>query len=128
MSNGQHTVSAGKTSSDSGQNLALDRWSQRRLQRLNTEQGFREQRQGGQAVLSPPPPSEQQQQAPHQGGYSSAGAPYTGQESQPQAPLHAQPQPHPAQQPAYPSARTVPSGHPNAGLAIQTQPVSCCYS
>ncbi|TKX24465.1 hypothetical protein C1H76_3072 [Elsinoe australis] len=36
-----------KTSSDSGQSVALDRWSQRRLQRLNTEQGFREQRQGG---------------------------------------------------------------------------------
>ncbi|KAK0782785.1 hypothetical protein LTR59_012002, partial [Friedmanniomyces endolithicus] len=46
MSAAQHTVSAGKTSSDSGQNpLPLDRWSQRRLQRLNTEQGFREQRQ-----------------------------------------------------------------------------------
>ncbi|KAJ8606041.1 hypothetical protein MRB53_041239 [Persea americana] len=38
----------GKTSSDSGSaQTGLDRWSQRRLQRLNTEQGFREQRQGG---------------------------------------------------------------------------------
>ncbi|PNS21615.1 hypothetical protein CAC42_974 [Sphaceloma murrayae] len=39
-----------KSSSDSGQSVALDRWSQRRLQRLNTEQGFREQRQGGPPV------------------------------------------------------------------------------
>ncbi|KAK5725972.1 hypothetical protein LTR15_004162 [Elasticomyces elasticus] len=112
MSNGQHQLSAGKTSSDSGQHTALDRWSQRRLQRLNTEQGFREQRQGGQGILSPPPPSEQS------AGYNSAGVPY-GQESQPQPPLHQQPQPHPAQQPAYPSARTAPPAHPNAGSAIQ---------
>ena len=35
----------GKSSSESS-SPALDRWSQRRLQRLNTEQGFREQRQG----------------------------------------------------------------------------------
>lgn len=38
----------GKSSSDST-NSGLDRWSQRRLQRLNTEQGFREQRQGSTA-------------------------------------------------------------------------------
>ncbi|KAK0255920.1 hypothetical protein LTS09_009222 [Friedmanniomyces endolithicus] len=121
MSAAQHTVSAGKTSSDSGQNpLPLDRWSQRRLQRLNTEQGFREQRQGGQAILSPP-------SSEHSSGFNStaaaaSGGPYSGQEPQPQLPLHQPSQPHTAQQPAYPSSRTAQPAHTNAGLAIQTQP------
>ncbi|WPH03468.1 Hypothetical protein R9X50_00634800 [Acrodontium crateriforme] len=57
---GAQQASAPKTSSDSGQNSILDRWSQRRLQRLNTEQGFREQRQGGQSAGS----TDQQQQQP----------------------------------------------------------------
>lgn len=50
------SVPPGKTSSDSGQGgvAGLDRWSQRRLQRLNTEQGFREQRQGGSGGLTSP--------------------------------------------------------------------------
>ncbi|KAK0926325.1 hypothetical protein LTR57_004182 [Friedmanniomyces endolithicus] len=120
MSTAQHTVSAGKTSSDSGQNpLPLDRWSQRRLQRLNTEQGFREQRQGGQAILSPP-------SSEHSSGFNTAaaasGGPYSGQEPQPQLPLHQPSQPHTAQQPAYPSSRTAQPAHTNTGLAIQTQP------
>lgn len=108
----------GKSSSDSGQSsAALDRWSQRRLQRLNTEQGFREQRQGGQGILSPPISLGEQS------GYSSTGVPYPTQaEAAPQ--LHQQAQPHPSQQPTYHSARTGPASHPNAGLAIQTQPIS----
>ncbi|KAK4545287.1 hypothetical protein LTR36_003467 [Oleoguttula mirabilis] len=119
MSSAQHSVAPGKTSSDSGQQPGTDRWSQRRLQRLNTEQGFREQRQGGQAVLSPPPVSEQ-------GGYNSVGAQYPAQQpTQPQLPLHQQPQPHPAQQAAYQTARTAQPGLPNAGPALsQTQQIS----
>ena len=71
-----------KTSSDSGQHTALDRWSQRRLQRLNTEQGFREQRQGG---LASPPASDSS-------SFSGApvGYPHQHAQPQPQAPLHQQ--------------------------------------
>ena len=106
----------GKSSSDSGQSAALDRWSQRRLQRLNTEQGFREQRQGGQAILSPPA---------HEASFSnnSSGAPYSQAEPPPQQ-HNQQAQPHPSQQPTYQSSRTGPASHSNAGLAIQTHPVS----
>ena len=43
-----------KASSDSGASSAMDRWSQRRLQRLNTEHTFREQRQGGPQAMSSP--------------------------------------------------------------------------
>jgi hypothetical protein len=77
----------GKTSSDSGQQAALDRWSQRRLQRLNTEQGFREQRQGG-GISSPP--------ASDSSSFSSPPVGYAHQNAQPQAPasLHQQPPPH----------------------------------
>ncbi|KAF2157067.1 hypothetical protein K461DRAFT_219294 [Myriangium duriaei CBS 260.36] len=49
MSTSASTYPASAKSSDSSQSVALDRWSQRRLQRLNTEQSFREQRQGGSA-------------------------------------------------------------------------------
>lgn len=121
MSSGQYASSAGKTSSDSGQGNALDRWSQRRLQRLNTEQGFREQRQGGgQAVLSPPASTSEQ------GSYISAGASsYPAQDTQPpQPPLHQPSQPHPTQQGPYQTLRTAQAGNPNAGLPIQTQLVS----
>lgn len=107
-----------KTSSDSGQSAALDRWSQRRLQRLNTEQGFREQRQGGHGVLSP------NASISEQSGYNASGAQYPIQQ-EPQAQLHnQQAQPHPSPQPAYHSERTVQSSHPNAGLGVQTQSVS----
>jgi hypothetical protein len=108
----------GKTSSDSGQGGALDRFTQRRLQRLNTEQGFREQRQGGgQTVLSPTTSISDPS------GYNSTGPSYAAQgEQQPQ--LHQQAQPHPSQQPAYHSARTGQASHVNAGLASQSQPVS----
>lgn len=108
--------SPSKTSSDSGQSGALDRWSQRRLQRLNTEQGFREQRQGGQPLLYSPQASLSEQQ-----GFSSAALPYTSsQEPQTQI-YHQQAQPHPSQPPTYQSERT---SHTNAGPATQTQPVS----
>ena len=108
----------GKTSSDSGQGAALDRFTQRRLQRLNTEQGFREQRQGGgQTVLSPTT------SVSDPSGYNSSGPSYAVQgDQQPQ--LHQQAQPHPSQQPAYHSSRTGQSSHVNAGLASQAQPVS----
>ena len=113
----------GKTSSDSGQSTALDRWSQRRLQRLNTEQGFREQRQGGgQAggIYSP----NSQTSFGEQASYNPANLPYASQE--PQAQIHnQQAQPHPSSQPAYHSERTVQvASHPNAGLTSQAQPVS----
>ncbi|KAK5163446.1 uncharacterized protein LTR77_010628 [Saxophila tyrrhenica] len=120
----QYSTAPGKTSSDSGHSPAnLDRWSQRRLQRLNTEQGFREQRQGGaQGVLSPPGSLSEQQ------GYNNAPYPAQPQEAQPQAAYHqaSQPQPqHPSTQPStYHSSRTVPSSHTNTGLAIHTQPIS----
>ncbi len=108
----------GKTSSDSGQGAGLDRFTQRRLQRLNTEQGFREQRQGGgQTVLSPTTSLSDPS------GYNSTGSYYAAQgEQQPQ--LHQQAQPHPSQQPAYHSSRTGQASHVNAGLASQSQPVS----
>lgn len=55
----------GKSSTDSSNTqVGLDRWSQRRLQRLNTEHIFREQRQGQQQQQQAQPhPSQQQQQA-----------------------------------------------------------------
>ena len=111
----------GKTSSDSGQGAALDRFTKRQLQRLNTEQDFREQRQGrgqpGQAVLSPTASLSDPS------GYNSSGPSYAAQgEQQPQ--LHQQAQPHPSQQPAYHSSRTGQASHVNAGLASQSQPVS----
>lgn len=111
----------GKTSSDSGQGgSGLDRFTQRRLQRLNTEQGFREQRQGGgQAVLSPTTSLSDP------AGYNSSGPSYAPQgDQQPQ--LHQQAQPHPSQQPAYHSSRTGQASHAGAGLASHShsQPVS----
>lgn len=94
-----------KTSSDSGQHTALDRWSQRRLQRLNTEQGFREQRQGG---LASPPASDSS---------SFTGAPvsypHQNAQPQPQAPLHKQPH----QAPSYQA-----SSRSNASPALHSQP------
>lgn len=97
-----------KTSSDSGQHTALDRWSQRRLQRLNTEQGFREQRQGG---LASPPASDSS-------SFSGAPVGYAHQHAQPQpqASLHQQPQPHHQQQPYQASSRS------NASPALHSQP------
>ncbi|KAK3716970.1 hypothetical protein LTR37_006025 [Vermiconidia calcicola] len=120
----QQPYTPGKTSSDSGRSAAaLDRWSQRRLQRLNTEQGFREQRQGGQGILSPSTSMSDQS------GYNSTGVPYASQqEPQPQQYQQAQPQPqHPSQQPTYQSSRTVQASHqPNAGLGLgaHSHPVS----
>jgi hypothetical protein len=99
---------AGKVSSDSGQHTALDRWSQRRLQRLNTEQGFREQRQGG---LASPPASDSSSFTGAPVGYQHQNA-----QPQPQAPLHSQPQPH---HQAYQA-----SSRSNATPALHSQPVS----
>jgi hypothetical protein len=101
-----------KTSSDSGQHTALDRWSQRRLQRLNTEQGFREQRQGG---LASPPASDSSSFTGAPVGY-----PHQNAQPQPQAPLHQQPQPH--HQAAYQASRS------NASPALHSQPVSSSRS
>ena len=98
-----------KTSSDSGQHTALDRWSQRRLQRLNTEQGFREQRQGG---LASPPASDSS-------SFSGApvGYPHQHAQPQPQASLHQQqPPPHHQQQSYQASSRS------NASPALHSQP------
>ncbi|KAF7195340.1 hypothetical protein HII31_03232 [Pseudocercospora fuligena] len=114
----------GKTSSDSGQQPALDRWSQRRLQRLNTEHVFREQRQGGQGVLSPPPTgasNEQAYQLGHQNTACASSNQYPNASAQPHQSLHHQPQPHPAQQGGYQASRTAPANpSSNAGLALQT--------
>jgi hypothetical protein len=104
----------GKTSSDSGQQAALDRWSQRRLQRLNTEQGFREQRQGG-SIASPP--------ASDTSSFSSPPVGYPHQNAQPQsqASLHQQPPPH--HQGSYQA-----NSRSNAAPAIHSQPVSTARS
>ena len=120
----QHNTVDRKTSSDSGPQVTLDRWSQRRLQRLNTEQGFREQRQGGHGVLSPPlnQGSSISSGSSEQTAYNT-GAQYSNQDAQPQQPLHhQQSQPHPAQQSSvgYQASRTAPANLPNVGLAIQT--------
>lgn len=103
-----------KTSSDSGQNTALDRWSQRRLQRLNTEQGFREQRQGGGQVLSPP--------ASDSSSYNpSSNAYFPGQDAQPQSSLHQQAQP---QHSSYQAGRSNPSTSQHAAAQLHSQPVN----
>ncbi|WPA99686.1 uncharacterized protein RHO25_004304 [Cercospora beticola] len=111
----------GKTSSDSGNTpAALDRWSQRRLQRLNTEQGFREQRQGGQSVLSPPATAHSHEHQPYiqqPGGLSHYGT----SDAQPPQSLH---QPQQQQQGAYQTSRSGSVTAPNVGLAIQTPSTS----
>nr|OQO17706.1 hypothetical protein B0A51_16236 [Rachicladosporium sp. CCFEE 5018] len=115
--------SGGKTSSDSGQNATLDRFTQRRLQRLNTEAGFREQRQGGPQVLSPPASDSSSSY-----NASNAGA-YPATDAQPQPPLHQQPQPHPAaQQSAYGPARSNPVTHNAAQASQPQQPVTSASS
>ncbi|OQN96220.1 hypothetical protein B0A48_17727, partial [Cryoendolithus antarcticus] len=115
--------SGGKTSSDSGQNATLDRFTQRRLQRLNTEAGFREQRQGGPQVLSPPASDSSSSY-----NASNAGA-YPATDAQPQPPLHQQPQPHPpAQQSAYGTARSNPVTHNAAQASQPQQPVTSASS
>ncbi|KYG39844.1 hypothetical protein M433DRAFT_297493, partial [Acidomyces richmondensis BFW] len=112
----------GKTSSDSGQGgvAGLDRWSQRRLQRLNTEQGFREQRQGSGAAIASPhiggssaEPgsiyhhniSQQQQQQQH----ASASSSYAT-DHHPTQPPHQPQQQHPAPaSSAYQNTRSTPT-------------------
>ncbi|GIZ46680.1 hypothetical protein CKM354_000979800 [Cercospora kikuchii] len=100
----------GKTSSDSGNTpAALDRWSQRRLQRLNTEQGFREQRQGGQSVLSPPATAHSHEHQPYiqqPGGLSHYGT----SDAQPPQSLH---QPQQQHQGAYQTSRSGSVTAPN---------------
>ena len=116
MGSAQNPIAPGKTSSESQQQPGLDRFSQRRLQRLNTEAVFREQRQGSTSVASPPLVAEQ-------GGYNNVGAQsYSApQQSQPPPPVQHQSQPP---QSAYQSARTVQPVHPNTGFAVQTQPAT----
>lgn len=119
----QHSTVDRKTSQDSNTQVALDRWSQRRLQRLNTEQGFREQRQGGHGVLSPPLNQGSSSSGSSEQTAYNTGAQYSNQDAQPQQPLHhQQSQPHPAQQSSvgYQASRTAPANLPNVGLAIQT--------
>lgn len=127
MSAAHHAANTpGKTSSDSGPHGALDRWSQRRLQRLNTEQGFREQRQGGGQVLSPPSNAAASisSGSSDQTVYNAPAAQYhqSGADAQPQQPLHHPSQPHPAQhqQSGYQAPRVTPGNTANVGLAIQT--------
>lgn len=104
-----HHGANSKTSSDSGQNVAMDRWSQRRLQRLNTEHAFRDQRQGGGQVLSPP--------ASDSSSYNpSSNAVFPGQDAQPQSSMHQQTQP---QQGSYQAGRSTPSANQH-----HSQPVS----
>nr|POE73060.1 hypothetical protein CFP56_30999 [Quercus suber] len=94
---------AGKISSDNGQNTALDRWSQRRLQRLNTEQGFREQRQGG-VGSSSPLPSDSASYHSYSAATPYSSAPESKSHAQPPGYQEAQPQP-PASQPSYQGSR-----------------------
>lgn len=101
-----------KTSSDSGQNGTLDRFTQRRLQRLNTEQGFREQRQGGAQVLSPPTSDSNSTSS-----YNPSTAAYAP-DAQPQTSLHQASQPP---QTAYGSTRSNPVSHIAAQVS-QSQP------
>lgn len=112
-----NNTAAGKTSSDSGSATGLDRWSQRRLQRLNTEQGFREQRQGGSgssggpaSILSPAPSNEHVFSQSNSNHYSNASLNQHDSVAQPQS-LHQPSQP----QTTYSSSR---SGS-NAGLGLQ---------
>ncbi|EGP84158.1 unnamed protein product [Zymoseptoria tritici ST99CH_1A5] len=128
MSAGNYAASStGKTSSDSGPSPALDRWSQRRLQRLNTEQGFREQRQGGGSgsISTPPLPTggdhQQQQHAPPTSShssrsYSNSGGSYAGADLPPALPS-APPQ---AAQPGYQQLSRTGS-QPSAGLNNNNQ-------
>ncbi|KAM3422915.1 hypothetical protein BST61_g398 [Cercospora zeina] len=114
----------GKTSSDSGTTpVALDRWSQRRLQRLNTEQGFREQRQGaGQSVLSPPATAHSHEHQPYiQQQPTGLSSHYGATDAQPPPPLH---HPQQQQQGAYQTSRSGSVGASNVGLAIQTPSTS----
>lgn len=106
-------ITPGKASTDSGQSTAgLDRFTQRRLQRLNTEQGFREQRQGGHSIYSPPSSFIEKD-------YTSASNSYVNQES---PKYNQQLQPHPSQ-PTYQSDRGVPT-NANVSAAAAIQPAS----
>ncbi|KAF2726118.1 hypothetical protein K431DRAFT_213753 [Polychaeton citri CBS 116435] len=127
---GRAASTASKGSTDSASS-GLDAWSKRRLNRLNTEQGFREQRQGGPSILSPPPASEPV-------GFSNAlGVQYTSdaqphpssQQSQPQNPSYPGPL-RTGQQPAAPSLQTYPVTNSRSGsisvgqeLSSSTQPL-----
>lgn len=77
------SASSGKASTDSGQSSALDRWSQRRLQRLQTESAFRETRQTGGSTLQSP--------QVHTGEYSNNN---NGQQQQQASYADAQPPSH----------------------------------
>lgn len=122
-----HAAAPSKTSSDSGQQAGLDRFTQRRLQRLNTEQGFRDQRSG--QVQSPPLPSSagpagSEQQPPpsssHSSSHSYAGTQYTDTQPPPN-PLQQHP-PQPQQQQQQSGYQTPRATQPNVGLAINTLP------
>lgn len=136
-----HAAAPSKTSSDSGQQPGLDRWSQRRLQRLNTEQGFRDQRSG--QVQSPPLPSAAasgSEQLPpsssHSSSHSYAGTQYSDAQPPPQPLQHHPPQPQQQQQQSQQQHQqqhqqqqqtgyqTPRAGQPNVGLAINTLPTN----
>ena len=104
----------GKTSSDSGQHAALDRWSQRRLQRLNTEQGFREQRQGGgQNALGP-----SQSNDTSTGYNSNVNTQYPPSDAQGVSHVYS---PHPSHQSTFSTSRSSSANQQPSGLAIQPQ-------
>lgn len=91
MSNTGPTYPSSVKSSESSKSVALDRWSQRRLQRLNTEQAFREQRLGtGQSAQATPSlggrePSNASQTQGMAEGAQHIGAPLQASTSPPQA-------------------------------------------
>lgn len=124
----QHAASPSKTSSDSGQQPGLERWSQRRLQRLNTEQGFRDQRSG--QVHSTPLPagahagSEQlPPSSSHSSTHSYAASTQYSEAQQASQPLqHHLPQPQ--QQTGYQTPRAASASQPNVGLATNTLPAN----
>lgn len=102
------SAQAGRISSDTGHNVNVDRWTQRQLQRLNTEQGFRKQRE---AVQEPIGQSESLQD---EAAYTSTNTISEPQRSQSQVSSQVRSQPHHL---AYQGERTVLASTANAGQA-----------
>jgi hypothetical protein len=92
------SAAQGKLSTDGGQHAAVDRFTQRRLQRLQTESAFRETRQTGN-VQSPNEINHTPQY-----NHGANGQKYNNAEAQPQS-LHQSPQMHPSAPPSQSSYR-----------------------
>jgi hypothetical protein len=94
------SAAQGKLSTDGGQHGgALDRFTQRRLQRLQTESAFRETRQTGNVQS----PNDMNQNSQY--NHSANSQKYNNADAQPQS-LHQSPQVHPTAPPSQSSYRT----------------------